>query len=43
VSAESAHQVIEEATLFIDAAHQCYARLGSHLSAAVVVPVGPNP
>jgi sulfite reductase (ferredoxin) len=31
---ESAHQLIEEATLFVDAAHQCYTRLGS----ALVVP-----
>ena len=26
------HQLIEEATLFIDAAHQCYTRLGAQLS-----------
>jgi sulfite reductase (ferredoxin) len=26
---ESAHQLIEEATLFVDAAHQCYTRIGS--------------
>jgi sulfite reductase (ferredoxin) len=32
---ESAHQLIEEATLFIDAAHQCYTRLGSALSGPV--------
>ncbi len=30
-SAEAAHQLIEEATLFVDAAHQCYTRLGSGL------------
>src|SRR5205814_7235400 len=30
---EAAHQLIEEATLFVDAAHQCYTRLGSSLSA----------
>jgi sulfite reductase (ferredoxin) len=30
---DAAHQLIEEATLFIDAAHQCYARLGSALKA----------
>ncbi|HEV3030313.1 MAG TPA: nitrite/sulfite reductase [Polyangia bacterium] len=29
---ESVHQLIEEATMFIDAAHQCYTRLGSQLS-----------
>jgi sulfite reductase (ferredoxin) len=28
-TAESAHQLIEEATLFVDAAHQCYTRLGA--------------
>lgn len=32
-SADAAHQVIEEATLFVDAAHQCYTRLGANLSA----------
>jgi len=37
-SAESAHQLIEEATLFVDAAHQCYARLGSSLGGAGVTP-----
>jgi len=30
-SAEGAHQLIEEATLFVDAAHQCYTRFGSAL------------
>ena len=30
---EAAHQLIEEATLFVDAAHQCYARLGASLGA----------
>jgi sulfite reductase (ferredoxin) len=34
-TAESAHQLIEEATLFVDAAHQCYTRLGSALSGPV--------
>jgi sulfite reductase (ferredoxin) len=29
--AEAIHQLIEEATLFVDAAHQCYARLGASL------------
>jgi sulfite reductase (ferredoxin) len=28
---ESAHQLIEEATLFVDAAHQCYTRLGASI------------
>ena len=28
---DAVHQLIEEATLFIDAAHQCYTRLGSAL------------
>ncbi len=32
-TAEAAHQLIEEATLFVDAAHQCYTRLGSSLGA----------
>jgi sulfite reductase (ferredoxin) len=40
-TAESAHQLIEEATLFVDAAHQCYTRLGSALSAPAVN-VGPT-
>jgi sulfite reductase (ferredoxin) len=31
---EAAHQLIEEATLFVDAAHQCYSRLGASLGAA---------
>jgi sulfite reductase (ferredoxin) len=30
---EAAHQMIEEATLFVDAAHQCYTRLGASLGA----------
>ena len=30
---ESVHQLIEEATLFVDAAHQCYTRLGSRAPA----------
>jgi sulfite reductase (ferredoxin) len=30
-TSEAAHQLIEEATLFVDAAHQCYTRLGSSL------------
>jgi sulfite reductase (ferredoxin) len=30
-SAEAAHQLIEEAQLFVDAAHQCHARLGASL------------
>jgi sulfite reductase (ferredoxin) len=43
-TAETAHQRIEEATLFVDAAHQCYSRLGSALRGAVppVVSVAPN-
>jgi sulfite reductase (ferredoxin) len=32
---EAAHQIIEEAQLFVDAAHQCYTRLGSSLGATV--------
>jgi sulfite reductase (ferredoxin) len=31
---QTAHQLIEEATLFVDAAHQCYTRLGSALRAS---------
>ena len=39
-SIEGAHQLIEEATLFVDAAHQCYVRIGSALAApAVPAPV----
>jgi sulfite reductase (ferredoxin) len=34
---EGVHQLIEEATLFVDAAHQCYSRLGSALKAATDV------
>ena len=30
---EAAHQIIEEAQLFVDAAHQCYTRLGAGLGA----------
>lgn len=36
---EAVHQLIEEATLFVDAAHQCYARLGSALGAPAVSPL----
>jgi sulfite reductase (ferredoxin) len=32
---DSTHQLIEEATVFIDAAHQCYTRLGAALSGPV--------
>jgi sulfite reductase (ferredoxin) len=35
-SKESAHQLIEEAQLFVDAAHQCYTRHGAALSAPAV-------
>ncbi|MDP9003062.1 MAG: nitrite/sulfite reductase [Myxococcota bacterium] len=38
---ETAHQRIEEATLFVDAAHECYTRLGSALRGSVVS-VEPN-
>jgi sulfite reductase (ferredoxin) len=38
---ETAHQLIEEATLFVDAAHQCYTRLGSALRGSVVS-IGPS-
>jgi hypothetical protein len=34
---ETAHQLIEEATLFVDAAHQCYTRLGAAVRASAVV------
>jgi sulfite reductase (ferredoxin) len=40
-SPESAHQLIEEATLFVDAAHQCYTRLGADLRGRLVS-VGAN-
>jgi sulfite reductase (ferredoxin) len=33
-SSEAAHQIIEEAQLFVDAAHQCYTRLGATLGGA---------
>jgi sulfite reductase (ferredoxin) len=33
---ESAHQLIEEATLFVDAAHQCYVRLGAAMRGTAV-------
>jgi sulfite reductase (ferredoxin) len=33
-SPEAAHQIIEEAQLFVDAAHQCYTRLGATLAAS---------
>jgi sulfite reductase (ferredoxin) len=33
---EAAHQLIEEATLFVDAAHQCYTRLGAALRGSAV-------
>ncbi|HVZ73020.1 MAG TPA: nitrite/sulfite reductase [Polyangia bacterium] len=36
VTAASAHTRIEEATLFVDAAHQCYVRLGPALRAPTV-------
>src|SRR6185437_17007012 len=39
VSADGAHQLIEEATLFVDAAHQCYLRLASALKEAGPVAV----
>jgi sulfite reductase (ferredoxin) len=35
-SNDSVHQTIEEAQLFVDASHQCYARLGAQLSQPVV-------
>ncbi|HVR62161.1 MAG TPA: nitrite/sulfite reductase [Polyangia bacterium] len=36
---ESVHQLIEEATLFVDAAHQCYTRLGAALGGRAAAPV----
>ncbi len=33
---EAAHQLIEEATLFVDAVHQCYTRLGAGVRSTVV-------
>ena len=35
---EAAHQIIEEAQLFVDAAHQCYSRLGATLGADLAPP-----
>ena len=39
---ETAHQLIEEATLFVDAAHQCYTRLAAATRAPAVV-IAPSP
>jgi sulfite reductase (ferredoxin) len=36
VTPETVHQLIEEATLFVDASHQCYTRLGSALRGSMV-------
>jgi sulfite reductase (ferredoxin) len=36
---EAAHQIIEEAQLFVDAAHQCYTRFGRSLAAPVPAPL----
>ncbi len=36
LTGEAAHQIIEVAQLFVDAAHQCYARYGAALSATSV-------
>jgi sulfite reductase (ferredoxin) len=33
---DAAHQLIEEATLFVDAVHQCYTRLGSAVRSSAV-------
>jgi sulfite reductase (ferredoxin) len=41
-TAESAHQRIEEATLFVDAAHQCYTRLGSALRGSAAGALAPT-
>jgi sulfite reductase (ferredoxin) len=38
---EMAHQRIEEAQLFVDAAHQCYARLGSALRGSAAAAASP--
>jgi sulfite reductase (ferredoxin) len=34
---EAAHMIIEEAQLFVDAAHQCYTRLGAQLGAVAII------
>jgi sulfite reductase (ferredoxin) len=39
--AEAAHHIIEDAQLFVDAAHQCYTRLGASLSAPVAPVAAP--
>jgi sulfite reductase (ferredoxin) len=36
-SQEAAHMIIEEAQLFVDAAHQCHARLGAQLGAVAAI------
>jgi len=38
---DTVHQLIEEGTLFVDAAHQCYTRLGSALRAPAAVAGAP--
>ena len=41
--AEAAHHIIEEAQLFVDASHQCYARLGATLGATgILTPAAPS-
>jgi sulfite reductase (ferredoxin) len=40
-TAETAHQLIEEATLFVDAAHQCYTRIRAASAGSPASP-GPN-
>jgi sulfite reductase (ferredoxin) len=35
-TAETVHQLIEEASMFVDASHQCYGRLGSALKGPAV-------
>ncbi len=38
-SPEAAHQILEEAQLFVDAAHQCHARLGASLGAVTPITI----
>jgi sulfite reductase (ferredoxin) len=42
-TADSTHQLLEEASLFVDASHQCYTRMVTAQQAANVVQVGTAP
>ena len=42
-SKDGVHQLIEEATLFVDAAHQCYTRLGAALGGPAATTIAASP